>query len=101
VLSKDLSIAKIYFTNLNSMVNLQNYQIDSATVKNILIGFKNASSFLRSKLASRVSLRKVPELKFFHDENTIHGNKIDNLLNNINLDPIDPSSIDSIDSTEQ
>lgn len=67
-ISCDLSIAKIYFTNFHS------------DIKQVLQVLHHASSFFRGQLAKKISLRKVPELKFFYDENTMHGNKIEQLL---------------------
>lgn len=75
-LSPDLSIAKIYFTNFDS---------ESENIKQILKILKHASNFLRVQLASKMSLRKVPELKFFYDENTAYGIKMENLFAKINL----------------
>lgn len=73
-ISKDLSIAKIYFTNFF------NLNIGSSDIKDMLKILKNASNFFKSQLSTKISLRKIPELKFFYDDNTNSGNKIELLL---------------------
>ena len=45
---------------------------------------ENAKGFLRSELASRVNMRKVPDLKFKYDESIAYGNRIEELLAKIN-----------------
>lgn len=78
-ISKDLSIAKIYFTNFFN-INMNTHEI-----KEILKILKNASNFFKTQLFSKMSLRKIPELKFFYDDNTAAGNKIDFLLAQLKL----------------
>ncbi len=82
-LSHDLSIARVYFTNFTKIA-LDN-DLATKNIKQILKILKNASNFLRVQLATRMSLRKIPELKFFYDENTAHGIKMDELFAKINL----------------
>lgn len=82
-LSKDLSIAKVYFTDF--IGSDSNYKVDKVKIKETLGVFKKASSFLRSQLASKMSLRKVPALNFFYDESVIHGIKMEQLFARINL----------------
>ncbi len=87
-LSHDLSIAKIYFTNFSNITdpganNKNSNSLASENVKQVLKILKNASNFLRAQLAIKMSLRKIPELKFFYDENTDHAVKIEHLLSKI------------------
>ena len=82
-LSADLSIAKIYFTNFNN-INTEN--IDQNNIKQVLKSLKNASNFFRNQLANKISLRKIPELKFFYDDNMISGSKIEILLAKLGQD---------------
>jgi ribosome-binding factor A len=82
-LSADLSIAKIYFTNFNN-INTEN--IDQNNIKLVLKSLKNASNFFRNQLANKISLRKIPELKFFYDDNTVSGSKIEILLAKLGQD---------------
>lgn len=86
-LSNDLSIARVYFTTFNSIKTsdiVLDPAIDQKNIKQILTILKNASNFLKTQLAHKMSLRKIPELKFFYDENTAHGIKMDNLFAKIN-----------------
>lgn len=88
-LTPDLSIAKIYFTSFIDQ-NAAKIQASAATqigmsnsIKQILKILTNASSFLRCRLAEKMSLRKVPELRFFYDENLDYGLKMELLLSKI------------------
>jgi ribosome-binding factor A len=82
-LSADLSIAKIYFTNFNN-INTEN--LDQNNIKLVLKSLKNASNFFRNQLANKISLRKIPELKFFYDDNMVSGSKIEILLAKLGQD---------------
>ncbi|MDA0680812.1 MAG: 30S ribosome-binding factor RbfA [Proteobacteria bacterium] len=73
-LSKDLSIAKIYFSLLNP-------DADPAPAQE---GLKRASGFLRSKLGSAMLMRHVPELRFVHDDSIAHAAKISRLIDDAN-----------------
>ncbi|WP_029905487.1 30S ribosome-binding factor RbfA [Mycoplasmopsis opalescens] len=68
-LSADLSHLKLYVTF--SSKNEEGLQ-----------ALKNASGFIRSRLANKLNWRKIPELHFFLDEVVDHGMKIDNIINN-------------------
>jgi ribosome-binding factor A len=46
-------------------------------------GLHHAASFLRRELGSRVALRYVPELIFHLDESLVRGERIDQLLEEI------------------
>ncbi len=72
-LTKDVSIATIYYTILGSSGEIE------ATKKEL----ENAKGFLRSSLAEAIDLRKTPELKFKYDESLAYGNHIDEILNNL------------------
>ena len=85
-LSCDLSIAKIYFTNFSNIQSINsenknnNENIDPNQIKQVLKILKNASNFFRAQVANKISLRKIPELKFFYDYNMSDGGKIEVLL---------------------
>ena len=49
----------------------------------ILKALEGASGFLRSKLASRISLRSFPQLRFRMDSTSAQGARIDDLLASI------------------
>ena len=69
-LSRDLSVARIYFSLLNPDDDPQP----------ALDGLKRASGFLRSKLGSALMVRHVPELRFLHDDSIAHGVEISRLI---------------------
>ena len=71
-LSKDLSVAKVYFSLLNPDDNPQP----------ALDGLERASGFLRRRLGNELSVRHVPELRFAHDDSVAHGVEISRLIDN-------------------
>ena len=75
-LSRDLSVAKVYFSLLHPDDNP-----DSAEE-----GLRRAAGFLRSKLGASLMVRHVPELRFVHDDSIAHGAEISRLIDDA-LDP--------------
>jgi ribosome-binding factor A len=71
-LSKDLSIAKVYFSLLNP----------DDDPNPALEALKRASGFLRRRLGSELTVRHVPELRFVHDDSVAHGVEISRLIKN-------------------
>ncbi len=71
-LSKDLSVAKIYFSLLNP----------DDDPKPALEALQRASGFLRRRLGSELTVRHVPELRFVHDDSVAHGVEISRLIEN-------------------
>jgi ribosome-binding factor A len=69
-LSKDLSVARIYFSLLNPDDDPQP----------AIAGLKRASGFLRSKLGAALTVRQVPELRFVHDDSIAHGAEMSRLI---------------------
>ena len=69
-LSRDLSVAKVYFSTLDP-------DADAAPA---LEGLRRANGFLRSRLGSALTVRHVPELRFHHDDSAEHGETISRLL---------------------
>lgn len=57
-LSRDLSVAKVYFSLLDP----------NESVEPAADGLRRAAGFLRGKLAQAVKIRHVPELRFVHDD---------------------------------
>ncbi len=72
-LTKDLSIATIYYTILGNLGEIE------ATKKEL----ENAKGYLRSELAHRIDLRKTPDLKFKYDSSLEYGNHISEILDNL------------------
>lgn len=69
-LSKDLSVAKIYFSLLNP----------DDDPKPAMEGLQRASGFLRRRLGHELTVRHVPELRFVHDDSVAHGVQISKLI---------------------
>jgi ribosome-binding factor A len=74
-LTPDRSLAKVYFTVLPANGGDQEAQ-DALTRK----ALGRAAGFLRSQLATRLKMRRVPELRFFPDGTLEEGNHLETLL---------------------
>lgn len=61
-MSNNMKVAKIFYRNLISSTNQTELEE----------GFKKASGFLRSSLASNLSLKRVPSLIFIYDKMNIY-----------------------------
>ncbi|MCL1892826.1 MAG: 30S ribosome-binding factor RbfA [Holophagaceae bacterium] len=72
-LTGDRGIAKVYYTVLGEELQVKNTQ--QALVR--------ATGFLRSNLAKRLSLRRIPELRFYHDASVTEGNRMEELFSKI------------------
>ena len=75
-MSKDLRIARIYFTSTGSQKS-----IDEA-----IEGFKSALGYVKRTLAHQLGLRYMPDLEFFYDESFDYGSHIDKILKTIKTD---------------
>ncbi|MGI9238794.1 MAG: 30S ribosome-binding factor RbfA [Woeseiaceae bacterium] len=69
-LSRDLSVARVYFSMLDPTA-------DAAPVQ---AGLEKASGFLRAKLGRAIKVRHVPELRFEHDDSAAEGQRIADLI---------------------
>jgi ribosome-binding factor A len=69
-LSRDLSVARIYFSLLNPSDDPQPVQE----------GLQRASGFLRRKLGGELDIRHVPELRFVHDDSVAQAFEITRLI---------------------
>jgi ribosome-binding factor A len=70
-LTRDLSVAKVYFTVLGKAHD----QVEKD--REIL---DRSVPFIRRELGKRMRLRVLPELRFIHDESIDQGMRIDRLL---------------------
>jgi len=70
VTSKDLSVAKVYFSRLGT---------DEEVDKTIL-ALKRARGFINRELGMRLNLKRTPTLSFHFDKNIEHGVKISSIL---------------------
>lgn len=68
--SRDQSHAKVFFTVLGA----------AAEREHALEGLQRAAGFLRTELAHRLSVRKVPELHFAYDESVERGVRLSRLI---------------------
>lgn len=73
-LSGDLQVASVYYR----------CYLD-ADPKEAFPGLMKASGFLRHRLADALSVRRVPELRFYHDESIERGARIEKLIDQIHL----------------
>ena len=90
-LTPDRSMARVYFTVLPANGGDQEAQ-DALTRK----ALGRAAGFLRSQLASRLKMKRVPELRFFPDATLEEGNHLETLLTEIEKEragrPSDPEA---------
>jgi ribosome-binding factor A len=52
----------------------------------VMAGLERAKGFLRRELAARTSFRRTPVLHFHWDETIEHSERIDELLNSLNME---------------
>ncbi len=71
--SRDLQTARVYVRMLD----------EETVVTEVLRGLEKASGFLRSEIATRINLRKAPELYFRIDSSYQEAKRIDNILDSI------------------
>lgn len=69
-LSRDLSVARVFFSLLNPEDDPQP----------ALAALQKASGFLRSKLGASLKIRHMPELRFVHDDSIAHGSAMSKLI---------------------
>jgi len=70
-ISPDLSFAKVFVSDIGG------------DVKESIKGLSNASGYVRSELASRLNIRKTPEIKFVPDDTIEQSARISKMLNNL------------------
>jgi ribosome-binding factor A len=72
-MSADLQNARVFFTVLG----------DARARQNAARALERAAPFLRRQIASRLRLRRAPELSFEYDESVERGERIEQLLQDI------------------
>ena len=72
-IAPDLSTAKVYISVLGTPEDR----------KHALTALRNASGFLRTQLASRLTIRRAPELHFMADTSIERGERIMELLREV------------------
>ena len=72
-ITPDLKYAKVYVSLLNSK-----------SKEKTMEGLKDSAKFIKSQIAKTVNLRITPELIFELDDSMEYGEKIDNIIKEIN-----------------
>ena len=72
-LTPDLQLASVYYRVFG----------DATVVSSTQLGLDSAVGFLRRRLAESLEIRRVPNLRFFHDESIERGSRIEHLLSQI------------------
>ncbi len=75
ILNNDSSIARVYVTFLDK------YQKNEFR----LAALNKAKGLIRSKLAKRLKIRKCPDIIFILDTSLKNANRIDEIINEINM----------------
>lgn len=73
--SGDLQHAKVFYSTLND---------DEQTKTETQEGLDKSSGVVRSEIGSRIKLFKTPEIRFVRDESLEYGNRIEQILNDLN-----------------
>lgn len=76
-LSKDLKVAKIYFSVLGEDDKAMGHAVD---------GLESAKGFIKRELGARLDLRVMPDIQFLHDESFERGLRIERLLSDLRRD---------------
>ncbi len=69
----DLQQARVYYTSMG----------DETAQRETARALKRAAPFLRRQLASRIRLRRVPEIAFFFDASIAHTDRIEQILQDL------------------
>lgn len=78
-MSRDLRLAKIYFCT----------PAGEASRQDALDGFERARGFLKRELAQRLTLRYMPDLRFYYDGSIDYATRIEQLLKAVKQDDSD------------
>jgi len=68
--TRDLSLAKVYYTVMPEQL----------TVEEAQKALEKAAGFLRHALGERMIIRNVPQLRFIYDETLVKGTELANLI---------------------
>ena len=75
--SDDIGIATAFYTIIGKSVKKDDSEIDNEILKKF-------SGMIRSKIAKKIKIRRVPKIIFRFDESIEYSENIENLLRNIN-----------------
>lgn len=83
---KDPRVAPVFITGVKVTDNLSDAEIFFTVMEGesgkeeALHGLESAKGFVRGKLAGRLRMKRIPELKFSYDEALEKGYKVDEIL---------------------
>ena len=95
--TRDLSLAKVFYTVINADIDSDNHNKNHGSKKQsedkekVREGLNKASGFLRYELGQRIKLRIVPRLEFKYDESVLHGAQLTQLIDSAIADDEDRS----------
>ena len=73
-MTRDLKLARLYFSTFGSKYD-----------KNEVVeGLNSAIGYIKRSISKQLSLRYMPELRFYYDESFDYGSRIDKILKSIN-----------------
>ncbi|MCX7827916.1 MAG: 30S ribosome-binding factor RbfA [Thermanaerothrix sp.] len=81
--SKDLSVAKVYFTVL-----------DRSTVDEVKSGLEEVGGLIRGLLGKEMRLRKIPEFRFVYDDTEDRAGRVEALLNRLSSYAAAPGNVE-------
>ncbi|MEX2803739.1 30S ribosome-binding factor RbfA [Streptococcus sp. H31] len=70
----DLSLAKVYYTVMSDLASEQ---------QKAQIGLEKATGTIKRELGHYLTMYKIPDLQFIKDESIAYGNKIDQMLRDL------------------
>ncbi len=83
----EIMLARIYVNALG----------DEAREDSVMEGLDRAGGFLRRELSRRVRMRQVPELKFVWDATLESADRVERLLNNLDIPEAQPEDDEDFD----
>lgn len=81
-IDRELEYASVYVNALG----------DEERREDVLAGLRRAGGFLRREMGRQLQLRRVPEIRWYWDESLSHTDKIEALLNTLDLPKTDPAA---------
>ena len=81
--SRDLSLAKVFYTIINAPDADENSESFKQNVLLVQQALNKASGFLRYELGQRIQLRTIPRLEFRFDDSVIHGAHLSRLIDEV------------------
>lgn len=71
--SADLSYASVYFSVIG----------EEADTERTSACLEHAARFIRSELGRRLRVKRIPELRFFYDDSSVRGARIEKILKDL------------------